>query len=147
MSYVTNNDVDQRLGTARYVQLTDDAGTGSADPDVADEARNGAEGEVNGYLSQRYAVPIDLVTHGEVAPALLSVTLDLTEFRLYARRGSVPSNVIAKRDAAVDWLRRVADGRASLPSVNPIASNPAAGLRAASTGDERMLSRDELSDF
>ena len=38
MAYVTNSDIEERLGTAAYVQLTDDAGTGSADTDKVDEA-------------------------------------------------------------------------------------------------------------
>ncbi len=147
MSYITNADIELRLGTERYTQLTDDAGTGSPNTQVADEARLGAEGELDSYLSQRYAVPIDLATHPEVAPVLASTALDLVEYRLHARRREVPVDVITKRDAALAWLRRVARGETSLPSVASIASNPAAGLRATSIGDERTLSRGELSDF
>ncbi len=147
MSYIVNDDIELRLGTARYVQLTDDAGTGSANAAVADEARLGAEGEVDSYLSRRYAVPIDLVAHPEVSGVLLSVSLDLAEYRLHARRREVPVDVIGKRDTALGWLRRVSTGDTSLPSVAELAANPAAGLGAASIGDERALSRDELSEF
>ncbi len=147
MSYISNSDVELRLGTARYIQLTDDAGTGSANTDVVDEARQGAEGEVNSYLSARYSVPIDLVAHPGVAPVLKSFTLDLVEYRLHARRREVPTDVIGKRDAALSWLQRVGRGETSLPSVAPISPNAAAGLRAATTGEDRMLSRDELSGF
>jgi phage gp36-like protein len=147
MSYITNGDIDLRLGTARYIELTDDAGTGSANVAVADESRLGAEGEVDSYLGQRYAVPIDLAVHPEAAGVLKSVTLDLVEFRLHARRRDVPVSVIAKRDAGLTWLGRVARGETALPSAAPISPNPAAGLRSASRGDERTLSRDELSEF
>ena len=147
MSYIINSDVELRLGTARYVQLTDDAGTGSANTAVVDEARLGAEGIVNSYLAQRYAVPIDLNTHPQVAAVLKSTTLDLVEYRLHARRRQVPVDVIAKRDAATAWLQRVARGETALPSVAPISPNAAAGLRAATTGEDRLLSRDELSGF
>lgn len=147
MSYITNDDIELRLGTARYVQLTDDAGTGSANTEVADEARQGAMGEVDSHLARRYAVPIDLTEHAEIKPALVSVSLDLAEFRLYARRRDVPVDVIRKRDAALAWLGKVASGEASLPSVAPISPNPAGGIHASSSGDERTLSRDELSDF
>ena len=147
MSYITNSDVQLRMGTASYIQLTDDTGSGSADTNIVDEARQGAEGEVDSYLSRRYAVPIDLVTHPQVAAVLKSASLDLVEYRLHARRRDVPAGVVSKRDAALAWLRRVAGGETALPSVLPIAPNAAAGLRTASTGDDRLLSRDELSDF
>ena len=147
MSYITNSDVQLRMGTASYIQLTDDSGSGSADTDIVDEARQGAEGEVDSYLSRRYAVPINLVTHPQVAAVLKSTSLDLVEYRLHARRRDVPVGVVNKRDAAVAWLRRVAGGETALPSVLPIAPNAASGIRTASTGDERLLSRDELSDF
>ena len=43
MAYISNTDIPTRLGSAVYVQLTDDAGTGSANTAVVDEARAGAE--------------------------------------------------------------------------------------------------------
>lgn len=147
MSYISNDDVELRLGTARYVQLTDDAGTGSANTQVVDEAREGGQGQVDSYLSQRYSVPIDLNTHAEVAGVLKSITLDLVEYRLHARRRDVPVDVITKRDAAIVWLQRVGRGETGLPSVAPIATNPASGVHAETTGDARLLSRDELSQF
>ena len=39
MAYVTNADIEERLGSRTYVQLTDDAGTGSADTDKFDVKR------------------------------------------------------------------------------------------------------------
>jgi phage gp36-like protein len=147
MSYVTNEDIELRLGSARYVQLTDDAGGGSADPAIADEARLGAEGEVDSALAQRYAVPIDLVAHPEAAAVLRSITLDLIEYRLHARRRDVPADVTAKRNAAVEWLARLGRGETALPSLAPISPGAPQGPRAASFGEPRILSRDELSQF
>jgi len=147
MSYVTNEDIELRLGTARYVQFTDDAGTGSPDPAIADEARQAAEGEVNAALATRYGVPIDLVAHPEVGSLLKGVTLDLIEYRLHARRRDVPTEVAARRRAALDWLGRVARGEAALPSLTPIAPGAAQGPRASIVGEPRILTRDELADF
>lgn len=147
MSYVTNEDIELRVGSARYIQLTDDAGAGSANTAVVDEACRGAEGEVDSALAQRYAVPIDVLAHPEAAALLRSVTLDMIEYRLHARRRDVPSDVIAKRGAAVEWLARVGRGEAALPSVAPISPGAPQGPRASITGEPRMLSRDELSGF
>ena len=145
--YVTNDDIELRLGTARYIQLTDDAGTGSPDPAVADEARLGAEGEADSFLARRYAVPIDTAEHPQTAAVLKSIVLDLIEYRLHARRPPVPSDVSAKGAAAVAYLKRIADGQAHLPSAGPIAANPASGPRAAITGNAKILDADELAEF
>ncbi len=115
MAYVTNSDIEERLGTAAYVQLTDDDGTGSADEDKVDEARLGAEGEVNSYLGRRYQVPIDLTRHAEVADVLKSFVLDLVEYRLHARRPPVPGAISNKRNQAIAWLDRVARADVVLP--------------------------------
>ncbi len=147
MSYITNSDIETRLGTTRYVQLTDDAGTGSANTAVADEVRLGAVGEVDSYLAPRYAVPIDLVTHVETAGPIKSAALDLAEYRLHARRREVPVGVIGKRDTTLAWLRNIAAGEASLPSVAELPANAAAGPRATTTGAARVLSREELEGF
>ena len=145
MAYITNADIEERVGSATYVQLTDDDGDGIADVGVVEEARLGAEGEVNSYLVRRYEVPIDLSTHSELAGMLASIALDLAELRLRSRRPPVPEAALRRRDQAVEWMTRVAEGAIDLPSVVPLASSTVRGLRAASTGDDRVLSRDEMS--
>ena len=79
MSYVTNADIEERLGSDPYVQLTDDDGDGVADVGVVDEARLGAEGEIDSYLARRFQVPIDLTTHADLSGVLASFTLDLPD--------------------------------------------------------------------
>jgi len=147
MSYVSNSDVEERLGSAAYVQLTDDSGTGSADEDKVTEARLGAEGEVNSYLGRRYAVPVDTTVHSELAAVLKSVTLDLAECRLHARRPPVPDDVRQKRHASVQWLQRVAAGEAVLPATTEVDGNSATGIEGSVTGTSRVLSREEMEDL
>ncbi len=147
MAYVTNSDIEERLGTAAYVQLTDDTGTGSADTDKVDEARLGAEGEVNSYLGRRYQVPIDLAQHAEVADVLKSFVLDLAEYRLHARRPPVPGAVSNKRNQAIAWLDRVARADVVLPSVDPIQENSARGVSAETSSNERFFTRDDLDNL
>ena len=145
MAYITNSDIQERLGSAAYVQLTDDDGNGVADVGVVDEARLAAEGEVNSYLARRYEVPIDLSAHPELADILASMALDLVEYRLRLRRPPVGQSAQQIRAEAVAWLTRVADGRIDLPSATPVATNTNRGPLGATTGEERLLTRDELS--
>lgn len=145
--YVTNLDVETRLGTSAYVQLTDDDGNGEADAEVVDEVRRGAVGEVHSFLARRYAVPIDTAFHVELADLLKTVCLDLIEYRLRARRPPVPEVTVVQRDTTLRWLKDVADGRADLPGIVATASNASRGTIAATFGEERTLSREELDRF
>jgi len=146
MSYVSNTEIQQRLGSAAYVQLADDDGDGVADVVVVDEARLGAEGEVNSYLARRFTVPIDLTVHTDLTDILKTVTLDLIEQRLRQRRPPVPEATTVRYRDAMRWLQGVADAKIELPSATPVAAQTLRGPLAQTTGDDRLLSREELSD-
>ncbi len=146
MSYITNSDIQTRVGNAAYVQLADDDGDGSADSAVVDELRLAAESEVNSYLARRFMVPIDLATHTDLADLLKSITLDLAEYRLRCRRPPIPKDAVDKFAHAIDWLRGVADARIELPSALQVASGTARGTLGLATGESRLLTRDELAD-
>ena len=143
MSYITNSDIEERVGSATLLQLTDDDGNGVADAGIVDEARLAAEGEVNSRLAVRYQTPIDLVAHPDLIDLLASFTLDLAEYRLRLRRPPVSEDARRRRDHAVDWLSRVADGRVQLPSSTSVSSR---GIGAVVTGAERVLTREEMAD-
>lgn len=144
MSYITNNDLEERLGSATLLQLADDDANGVADVGIVDEARLAAEGEVNSRLAVRYAVPIDLTAHPELADLLGSFTLDLAEYRLRLRRPPVSEDARHRRDHAVEWLEGVAAGRMQLPSVSPVATR---GIGATAIGAERILTRSEMESL
>ena len=147
MAYVTNDDIQDRLGAATYLQLTDDDGDGQPDQAVVDEARLGAEGAVNSYLAQRYQTPIDTTEFPELAGLLATVTLDLVEHQLRARRPPVPSDVADRRADTLAWLAKVATGAVALPAAVPQVSGGSSGPAALITGADRRLSHDELESF
>jgi phage gp36-like protein len=147
MAYSTNADVEERLGVALYVQLTDDAGTGVADEGKVTEARQAAEAEIDSYLARRYVVPVDTTNRDELAAMLKSVTLDLAEYRLHSRRPPIAGAITQKRTWAVQWLDRVVEGRVVLPVADMLGGSGAVGLVGEVTGPKRIMSRDELSNL
>ncbi len=147
MAYITNSDIELRLGSAAIVQLADDDGNGVADVAVVDEARRGAQGEVDSYLARRFAVPIDLGLHPAVAGVLKSFALDLAEYRLRSRRPPIPSDAIERHAKALAWLGRVATGEVELPLATDAAPRATGGDGAVVTGGERILTDDELDGF
>jgi len=144
MGYVTDEDVELRLGAATLVQLTDDESSGVPNWLRVAEARVGAEGEVNGYLARRVGVPVDVEAWPELAGLLRSITLDLVEYRLRGRRPPIPADCVRRRAEAVQWLERVASGSAVLPSMGAMDASPSAGVVGAVTGPPRVMTRDSL---
>ena len=145
MAYITNADIEERLGSATYLQLADDDGDDVADVGVVDEARLGADGEVSSYLGRRFQLPIDLAVHTDLVAVLASITLDLAEYRLRLRRPPVSEAAVDRHRRALDWLGGVAAGKIALPAALPVARSD--GTVAETFGSQRTLSREELSDF
>ena len=147
MGYITNQDIEERLGTQLYIQLTDDTGSGVEDEDKVTEARLAAEGEVDSYVGRRYCVPVETVSQAEVLNILKSVTLDLATFRLYLRKPPMAKEVEAQHEAVLAWLKDVAEGRAVLPATAELPEAVAGGVRAQACGSKRALSRRLMKDF
>lgn len=145
MAYITNSDIEERLGPAKYLGLTDDEATGAPDTGRVTEAREGAEGEVDSYLARQYRVPVNLTAYPELESVLKSIALDLAEYRLHARRPPVPFAVTQKHDYAVLWLRRVAEAEILLPAESAVTENDARAPIAETLGEPRVFTRDELA--
>ena len=147
MSYATNAEIERRLGHAVYVQLADDAGTGTADEELVTELRQAAEAEIDAFLSRRFAGPV--VTTGEplVESLLRSLTIDLAVWRLHARRGSIPEAAQARYDGSRRWLEGAACGRVGLPSSGEMPGNTAEGFSGRAVGRARAWSADEIADL
>lgn len=124
MAYIVNDDIIARVGAATALQLSTDSGD-TIDSAVVDEVRLSAEGEVNGYLGLRYAVPVDLSAHPELAGTVKGFTLDVAVYRLHARRPPVAKDIRDLRAAAIEWCEKVAKGDVVLPATVTPASTTA----------------------
>ncbi len=147
MAYLTNIDIQTRVGATAYIQFADDDGDSIADVAVVDEIRLAAEAEVNSYLAARYQVPIDVAAHTDLSDMLKSVALDVAEYRLRLRRPPVSDDAGKRYDQTIAWLALIAKGVIALPAATPVSANSAQGTIATTTGDKRVLSRDEFSDY
>ncbi len=57
----------------------------------------------------------------------------------------MPKDALDRHRQAIDWLRGIAEGRIQLPSATSVASNATRGTLGATTGEDRLLTRDEMS--
>jgi phage gp36-like protein len=143
VAYITNGDIERRVGAGAYAHLADDDGDGLADEAVVDAIRVAAEGEVDSHLALRYRVPIDLDVHPELGGLLASMALDLAELRLRERRPPVAEEARRRAERALMWLTAVGAGRLVLPALTRPAGS---GVVATVRGDARVLSFDDLAD-
>lgn len=118
MPYATVTDLQDRLGEARLIQLTDlgDPPLGLVNAAVAQKALDDASAEIDGYLAGRYTLPLTPV------PGILKVhCLTLANYRLL---GSAALEIDREDVKGVrDYLTKVGSGALALlpPAQVPLA--------------------------
>jgi len=115
MAYIAGADLENRVGVVRLAKLTTDAGS-TPDATAVDEIVQSAEGEVNGYLAKRYAVPVDLTAHPDVQATLKGMCLHVAVYNAHLRRPPVPEDITRARSNAIEWLKMVSEGKVNLPA-------------------------------
>jgi phage gp36-like protein len=96
------------------IRLTDDEGAGSVESARVEAAIASAQAVVDCALSRQYVVPL------ESPPELVKkLTADLAVYFLYLRLGSLPKEVKAAYDSAVDVLDKAGCGQFSVGLMPP----------------------------
>jgi phage gp36-like protein len=131
-----------RFGETELVQLTnkDNNAATSIDDPALDQALADANAEIDGYLTGRYALPLDPV------PLMLKRSAcDIARYHLFDDR--VTEQVQKRYDGVVAFLRSVGKGDISLGV--DAASQPAgaAGGPEVAPGNERVFTQDSLADY
>lgn len=102
--YADKGSMVARIAFQELVQLTDLGDSEEIDDLVLYEALQAADAEIDGYLGQRYDLPLDAV------PANLErIACDIARYRLY--RDGAPESVRERYSDARSWLKDVAMGR------------------------------------
>jgi phage gp36-like protein len=97
-----------RISEQELIELTDDTGSGGVRADIVQAMLDQASATIDSYCSQRYTVPL------RPSIQLKETCLDLTVYRLFSRRRRVSEDVRDTYNAAVQFLRDVAAGKAAL---------------------------------
>lgn len=147
-TYATLAELKDYLGsTTLYPQLTDRVTGASADDVVGQNALDGAEALMNSYLGVVYDVPV-AVTDSQVAKLLKNCALDLAEYELWqaggTKRNETPQRVTDSYDNWIDFLQRIAAGKAVLPSA--AALDPSDTAPAATFGSHTRVFTERTMD-
>jgi len=147
MAYITTTQLSARLGSTIYTRLTDRVNGTTADPDVAQQIADEAEALADSHLAKRYATPVDLSAHPELADVLEARVLDLAEWIAWKGSpfvGDVPERVRALGTEALGWFEAVAVGKIHLPAASPPPGPTAEDDGPRFSAEDREFTRDEL---
>lgn len=107
MTYATQADMVTRFGETELAQRTDRENGLVIDVDVLNRALDDADGEINGYLAKRYALPL-----ASVPIVLTRLAADVARYHLY---DDGATQVVRQRyEDAVSLLKRMSSGDVQL---------------------------------
>ena len=148
-TYISQTDLQNKLGVTKLTELADPEGTGSPVTSIIDDAIAGAEGRMESYLRTRYTLPVP------ATPLVQQLCVDLACFALYQNASAVKDGVYDVRkdayDEAIKTLTAISKGTAALdvPAVqetatSPVAANPPVG---ASTVKRPLFTDEKLRSY
>lgn len=135
MSYCTEQNLIDRFGEQEIVHLSDRHGAGVIDSDIVTRAVGDAAGEIDGYLSARYTVPLS-----PVPVVLTRIACDIARWFLYEDQAT--DQVRDRYDRAIAFLKGVAKGEIGL-GVDESGDEPSAGDGAEMQTGGHVFGRDD----
>ncbi len=147
MSYITQQDLEDELGSEKLVQLTDNKRTGEVDETVVAKAISWAVGTFDAYARTRYTIPVP------VTEKVKSVCLDLAVYKLKRGRATTSEAIDNLRkslhDPAIKFLEALQSGKAALdvPTAEETAANPTNPDRVLKGSSRPVFSDKRLDNY
>lgn len=140
MTYATQQDLIDRFGETEIQQLTDADNTGIIDSAALAKTLTDTDAQINAYLLTVYTLPF-----ATTPAALVRIACDIARYHLYDVRAS---DLVKERyDAAIDFLKNVSRGIASLGKDADTQSSAATSGGVKLVANDRVFSRKTLSDY
>lgn len=106
--YATRHDLEARFGEGELQQLESMQTVGNS----IEEALQDASEEIDSYIAVRYVLPLP-----NTPSTLKRIACNIARYRLYFQQ---PIEEVENRyKAEIDFLKRIADGKATLNILNP----------------------------
>ena len=118
--YCTPQDIERRIGTRRYDQLSRAYAEGTSWDNTVRDIIAEASGIVDSYLMKRYIVPVgDAEDPSRPVPLVVrNLTIDLAVYLLWRRTGQAEQQPDIKEgyEKAIQRLKDIAQGVAEIPA-------------------------------
>lgn len=141
MAYCTKADILEQLEEDVLIQLTDDEDAGVVDDDKVTRAIANADAEIDSYCGTKYTVPFTTVP-----PRILSVSVDIAIYNLYARRRGATESIKERYRDCIAFLKSVSKGEATLGEGDPDGTPAGTNYPEISSSD-RIFSREKLKGW
>ncbi len=145
MIYISQQDLEDELGAAKLVQLTDSTSSGAVDAARVAKAISSAEGTFESYARTRYELPVP------VTEKVKSICVDLAVFNLKRSRTTTEEGIKNLRsalyDPAIKFLEALSSGKAALdiPAASETAASPASPDKVKRGSSERKATFNDES--
>jgi phage gp36-like protein len=145
MSYCTQSDLLKIIPEQDLVQLTDDTvPAAEINDDNVDKAISDAGELIDGYLRDRYSLPLAPV------PGLIgTLAADIAVYRLYARRAKldVPEGVTERYKGAIKLLEQIQKGAIALGAGSVATPESDSSESVSFTSQDRIFTRNTMKGF
>jgi phage gp36-like protein len=133
MAYAVQADlVPRRLSNKELAQLTSDNGADVVVPAVVTDILAEASGTIDSYCSERYAVPL------QSSEQIKGIALDIAVYKLFSRKRRNTDEIDKAYDRAIQFLRDVAAGKASLDQPTGASAQTSSGEAVPTQKEERF---------
>ncbi|WP_051967848.1 gp436 family protein [Brevibacillus thermoruber] len=147
--YAVASDVESKLSPDILIRLTDDEGTGEINWEIVTKMIQEASAEVDAFLAMRYTLPLS-----PTPPILSKLTLDITLYNLFSRRGidesSADSVIVTRYNNAIRMLEKIAAGTME---ITPPTGDAGGGIPSPSQSSmsyqtsPRIFSREQMKGY
>ncbi len=138
MAYSTLDDILLNMDETELIQLTDDSGSEVVDSDTVLRAISDADRLIDVYLGSRYRLPME-----SVPDLIRTMSVDLSIFNLFSRRGAVPDIRKDRHALTLQTLDKLAAGKITIDA----RENHEAATRhvkASRSQGDRLITRQTL---
>lgn len=143
MAYATKQDLIDRFGETELVQLTDKVNRPASviDDVPVSRALDDAAALIDGYVGKLYRLPLSALP-----PVLTKAACDIARYFLHGKAAEKDGAVERAYNAAMKWLKDVANGVVALDAEGSAPLQAGGGsVKASAPG--RVFTRDSLRDF
>lgn len=144
--YCTLQDIERRIGTNRYNQLSRAYAEGTSWGDIVRDTIAEASSIVDSYLMKRYIIPVGDVDDPSCPVPLVvrNLTIDIAIYLLWRRTGQAEQQPDIKEgyEKAVQRLKDIAQGLAEVPAAEKDSNHG-----GAFGADPRVFTSKEMERF
>lgn len=144
MTYCAQQDLVDRFGTTKLIQLTDRVNkpASTINAVTVSERIGDAVSLINSYLAKKYQLPLTV----PVPAVLKTYAIDITWFLLHGEAAGKDSAVRLGFNDAKAWLKSVSQGDVIIEGAGEIIA-PAGGGQIKTSSPDRVFTRKSMSQF